>query len=96
MLEATWQGATLAQADADSVERVENNVYFPPDSIRKDHFQPSDTRTECPWKGTAHYYNVVVNGEINRDAAWFYPEPKAAAKQIAGHVAFWKGVQVRE
>jgi len=73
---------------------VEGNIYFPPDTIKRAYFKPSDTHTICPWKGTASYYDLVVNGEVNKDAAWYYPEPKEAAKNIAGYIAFWKGVEV--
>ena len=72
---------------------VEGNYYFPPQSIKREHFQPSMTHTTCPWKGEASYYNIVANGKVNKDAAWYYPSPKEAAKHIAGYVAFWKGVQ---
>ncbi len=92
MPKATWNGTTLASSD--ETVRVEGNHYFPPDSIRSEHFQESDTRSTCPWKGEARYYHVEVDGKVNRDAAWYYPEPKEAAAQIRGHVAFWKGVQV--
>jgi len=91
-MKAIWNGAVLAESDRTVV--VEGNHYFPPDSIRADHFQPSATHTVCPWKGTASYYTLVVDGKQNPDAAWFYPEPKSAAGQIAGYVAFWKGVTV--
>lgn len=91
-MRATWNGAVLAESDDTIV--VEGNHYFPPDSINWDFFSDSDTHTVCPWKGTASYKTVVVNDEHNVDAAWFYPEPKAAASEIAGYVAFWKGVQV--
>jgi uncharacterized protein (DUF427 family) len=94
MAKAMWEGAVLAQSDK-TVE-VEGNQYFPPDAIRKEHFKPSDTQTVCPWKGTASYYDVEVNGKRNAGAAWFYPEPKPAAKQIKGYVAFWKGVTVEK
>lgn len=94
MPKASWNGATIAEAQPDEVELVENNVYFPPDSVKRENLQPSDTKTVCPWKGTASYFHVSVNGELNRDAAWYYPDPKAAAKQIAGLIAFWKGVRV--
>ena len=94
MPRATWKGAVLAEAPADRVQVVEGNVYFPADAISRDHFTDSATQTVCPWKGTASYYDVVVDGETNRDAAWYYPEPKDAAANIRGHVAFWKGVQV--
>ena len=91
-MKATWNGAVLAESDETVV--VEGNQYFPADSINREHFRESETHTVCPWKGTASYYDVVVNGETNRDAAWFYPEPKAAAREIKDHVAFWRGVKV--
>jgi uncharacterized protein (DUF427 family) len=91
-MKAIWNGALLAESDQTVV--VEGNHYFPPDSIRKEHFTPSETHTVCPWKGTASYYTVEAGGKQNPDAAWFYPEPKDAARQITGHVAFWKGVTV--
>lgn len=94
MPRAIWKGTVVAEAPADKVQVVEGNIYFPRDSIRAEHFEDSATHTVCSWKGTASYFNVVVNGEINKDAAWYYPEPKAAAKEITGHVAFWRGVQV--
>lgn len=92
MAKATWENAILAESSA-CVE-VEGNQYFPVDSIHKEFFQPSATQTVCPWKGTASYYDVVVEGKRNKDAAWFYPQPSPEAKQIQGHVAFWKGVKV--
>ena len=73
---------------------MEGNHYFPPDSIDRSYFRPSQTHTVCGWKGTASYYDIVVGKEVNLDAAWFYPVPKDAAKQIAGYIAFWKGVSV--
>ncbi len=91
-MKATWNGAVLAESDQTIV--VEGNHYFPPDAIRREHFQDSATHTTCAWKGVASYYDVVVNGQVNKDAAWYYPTPKPAAKQIAGYVAFWRGVQV--
>ena len=91
-MKAIWNGAVLAESDRTVV--VEGNYYFPPDSIRKEHFRPSGTHTVCGWKGMASYYTVEVGGERNPDAAWFYPEPKDAARQIASYVAFWKGVTV--
>jgi uncharacterized protein (DUF427 family) len=92
MPRATWKGAVLAESER--VEIVEGNVYFPPDAVRRDHVRDSATHTTCPWKGVASYYDVVVNGETNRDAAWYYPAPKDAAANIAHHVAFWRGVTV--
>jgi uncharacterized protein (DUF427 family) len=91
-MKAIWNGTVLAESDRTEV--VEGNQYFPPDAIRKEHFTPSETHTICPWKGTASYYTVEVNGERNPDAAWFYPQTKDAAKNIEGYVAFWKGVEV--
>jgi uncharacterized protein (DUF427 family) len=94
MSKATWEGAVLAESDA-TVE-VEGNQYFPPDAVRKEYFKPSDAHSVCPWKGTASYYDLEVKGKRNAGAAWYYPEPKAAAKQITGYVAFWKGVTVEK
>lgn len=92
MAKASWNGAVLAESDQTVV--VEGNHYFPPDAINRAHFQDSSTHTVCPWKGTASYYNVVVDNTVNKDAAWYYPEPKEAAQQISGYVAFWRGVKV--
>jgi len=92
MPRAVWNGAVLAESDRCVV--VEGNQYFPADAINTEYFQPSDTHTTCPWKGVASYYNIVVDGKTNQDAAWYYPTPKDAAKQITGYVAFWRGVQV--
>jgi len=89
---ALWNGAVLAESDRTVV--VEGNQYFPRDSVHAEFFQPSDTQTVCPWKGTASYHHVEVNGKRNADAAWYYPDPKPAAVQIKDHVAFWKGVRV--
>jgi uncharacterized protein (DUF427 family) len=94
MAKAIWEGSVLAESDR-CVE-VEGNQYFPPDSIKHDYFKPSAAHTVCPWKGTASYYDLEVNGKRNPGAAWYYPEPKPAAKQIKGYVAFWKGVRVEE
>jgi uncharacterized protein (DUF427 family) len=93
-MKAVWNGAVLAESDETQV--VEGNQYFPPDSIKTEYFQPSETHTVCGWKGTASYYDVVVNGEVNGDAAWYYPDAKPDAKEIEGYVAFWKGVEVTE
>lgn len=92
MPKAVWNGAVLAQSEQTVV--VEGNHYFPVETINPLYFQPSPTHTICPWKGTASYYNIVVDGLINRDAAWYYPETKPAAKHIEGYIAFWRGVQV--
>src|SRR5512140_1622393 len=93
MPKAIWNAAVLAQSDR--CEVVEGNQYFPPGTIDRTYFKESSTHTICPWKGTASYYDVVVNGATNKDAAWYYPEPKDAAKQIKGYVAFWHGVEVK-
>jgi uncharacterized protein (DUF427 family) len=92
MAKATWQNATLAESGR--TEQVEGNHYFPLESINREFFEPSDHTTVCPWKGTAHYYHVIVNGDKNENAAWYYPEPKPAAANIKDHLAFWKGVRV--
>jgi uncharacterized protein (DUF427 family) len=92
MAKAVWNGAVLAESDRTIV--VEGNHYFPKDSVRSEYFRASDTHSICPWKGTASYHNVEVNGQSNADAAWFYPDPKPAAAQIRDYVAFWKGVRV--
>ena len=91
-MKAIWNGQVVAESDATVV--VEGNHYFPPDAIRKEYFVPSSTHTHCGWKGEASYYSLNVNGQVNPDAAWYYPTPMEAAKQIAGYVAFWRGVQV--
>ncbi len=92
MKKAVWNNVTLAQSDR-TIE-VEGNHYFPAESINQEYFQASDTQTSCPWKGKASYYNISVNGELNKDAAWYYPETKEKAKNIEGYVAFWRGVKV--
>ena len=91
-MKAIWREAVLAESDDTVV--VEGNHYFPAESINRDYFQPSDTHTTCPWKGEASYYDVVVGGQVNADAAWYYPEPKEEAANIKDRVAFWKGVNV--
>jgi uncharacterized protein (DUF427 family) len=92
MPRATWNGAVLAESDR--CEVVEGNQYFPPQAIKREFLRESETHTVCSWKGTASYYDVVVGGQVNTDAAWYYPDPKPAAKNIKGHVAFWRGVKV--
>ena len=92
MPKATWNGVTLAESDKCIV--IEGNQYFPPDAVQRDYFQTSDTHTTCPWKGLASYYSVEVDGKVNKDAAWYYPAPKDAAKEIKDYVAFWRGVTV--
>ncbi len=91
-MKAIWNGATLAESDKTVV--IEGNHYFSSDAINKEFFRASETHTVCPWKGTASYYDVVAGGETNKAAAWFYPSPKAEAKEIENYVAFWKGVEV--
>jgi uncharacterized protein (DUF427 family) len=89
---ATWNGALIAESD--DIVTVEGNAYFPRSSVRAELLRPSDTHTVCPWKGTASYESIEVDGQTNVDAMWFYPEPKDAAKEITDRVAFWKGVEV--
>ncbi len=92
MATATWNGQVVAQSDETIV--VEGNHYFPPSAVATQFFADSATSTVCPWKGTASYYDLVVDGETNAAAAWYYPDPKPAASDIKGYVAFWKGVSV--
>ncbi|MGF1663660.1 MAG: DUF427 domain-containing protein [Kineosporiaceae bacterium] len=93
-MKATWNGAVVAES-SDTVV-VEGNHYFPPDSVRREHLRESATTSVCPWKGTASYWSVEVDGQVNPDAAWYYPQPSEAASQIKDHVAFWKGVEVTD
>lgn len=93
-MRAIWNNEIIAESD-ETIE-VENNQYFPPSSIKREYFIDSDSTTVCPWKGTASYYNIKVNGEINQDAAWYYPNPKEKAKHIKDYVAFWHGVIVEK
>jgi len=94
MPQAFWNGKVIAESDR-CVE-VEGNTYFPPDGVQMKFLRPSDTHTHCPWKGDASYYDLVVDGQVNKDAAWYYPATKEAAKHIEGYVAFWRGVRVKE
>jgi uncharacterized protein (DUF427 family) len=91
-MKATWHGATLAESNDTVV--VEGNHYFPARSINRAFFRESATHTICPWKGEASYYDISINGAVNKDSAWYYPEPKEAAANIKGRVAFWKGVAI--
>jgi len=91
-MQASWNGAVIARSD--DIVTVEGNAYFPPDALDATCFRPSSHRTVCGWKGEAQYYDVVVAGQVNANAAWFYPDPKTAAAEIRGRVAFWKGVSV--
>jgi uncharacterized protein (DUF427 family) len=91
-MKATWNGATIA--DSTDIVTVEGNAYFPADSVNRSYLKPSDHHSTCPWKGVASYYSLAVDGKENPNAAWYYPTPKDAAKQIAGRIAFWKGVHI--
>ncbi len=93
-MKALWEDTVLAESDDTVI--VEGNHYFPPESVKTEYLEESSTHTVCPWKGTASYANVVVKGKTNKDAAWFYPEPKDAAGEIKGYYAFWRGVRVTE
>ena len=92
-MKAIWNGELIAESDDTVV--IENNHYFPANSIKKEFFKASETHSTCPWKGLASYYTLSVKGEENTDAAWFYPDPSEAANAIKNHVAFWKGVEVK-
>lgn len=92
MAKASWGGKVIAESSATVV--VEGNQYFPPEHVKKEFLKPSAHTTVCPWKGTAHYYHVVVDGIQNDNAAWYYPQPKPAATEIKDCIAFWKGVRV--
>ncbi len=94
MPKAIWGGAVLAECHNCVV--IEGNQYFPPDAVQRKYLKPSDHTTVCPWKGTAHYYHVEVDGMRNANAAWYYPQPSDAATEIKDHVAFWKGVRVEK
>lgn len=93
-MKAIWNDVVVA--DSDQTIEIEGNYYFPPNSVRKEFMEDSTLHTTCPWKGEASYYHVQVNGEVNVDAAWYYPDPKEKAKEIKDYVAFWKGVTVKE
>lgn len=93
MASATWNGVTVAESDATVV--IEGNHYFPPEAVNTELLRPSSTTSRCPWKGVANYYSLEVDGKTNQDAVWYYAEPKAAAADIKGYLAFWKGVEVR-
>jgi uncharacterized protein (DUF427 family) len=93
-MKAMWKNAVLAESHQTVL--VEGNHYFPPEAVNRQYFRPSDTHTTCLWKGLASYYHIDVDGEIHEDAAWYYPDPKDAAKKIKNYIAFWKGVEVKE
>lgn len=93
-MKAIWNGKVLAESSNTKI--IEGNHYFPSDSVNREYLKSSDTHTTCPWKGKASYYNVEVDGQLNKDAAWFYPETKKMANEIENYVAFWKGVSIEE
>jgi len=93
-MKALWNGKIIAESD--DIVNVEGNSYFPIESVKKDYLKNSDRQSVCPWKGKASYFSLNVDGKINKDAAWHYPNPKEAAKEIKGSVAFWKGVEIKE
>jgi len=93
-MKAIWKGTTIAESNDTIV--VEGNHYFPMSTVNMEYMKPSETTTVCPWKGVASYYSINVGGELNTDAAWYYPEPKEAARNIQEHIAFWRGVEVFE
>ena len=94
MAKATWNGKVIAESD--TTELVEGNIYFPESSLKREYFRPSSTISTCPWKGQARYYSLLVDGQENQDAAWYYPDPKPAARNVKNHVAFWRGVEVEK
>ncbi len=93
-MKAIWKDTVIAESSNTRI--VENNHYFPPEDIKKEFFKTSDSHTRCPWKGKASYYNIIIDGEINKDAAWYYPQASHAAKPIENYVAFWNGIKVIE
>jgi uncharacterized protein (DUF427 family) len=95
MPKAIWNGTVIAEAKTEDTEQVEGNIYFPETAVKREYLGPSDKHTTCPWKGVASYYDIKVGDAVNPAAAWYYPEPKSAASQIKGFIAFWKGVEVR-
>jgi len=94
MKQAIWRGVVLAESD--DIATVEGNAYFPVSSIKQEYFSASETTSYCGWKGDCSYYNVIVNEEVNADAAWYYTDPKPAAEEIRGRIAFWKGVEIKD
>ncbi|MDD4979134.1 MAG: DUF427 domain-containing protein [Gallionella sp.] len=96
MPRAIWNDQVIAEAPASEIHRVEGNVYFPPTAVNTEFLRPSDTHTHCVWKGIASYHDVVVAGQVNKDAAWYYPEPSKMAERIQGYIAFWHGVKVED
>ncbi len=94
MAKAVWNGKVLAESE--TYEMVEGNIYFPENTVNREFLRPSSTTSTCPWKGLARYYSIVVDGQENQDAAWYYPDPKPAARKIRNHIAFWRGVEVEK
>ena len=94
MAKAIWNGQLLAESEA--IETIEGNTYFPEEAVKRQFLRPSSTTSSCPWKGQARYYTLLVDGQENPDAAWYYPDPKPAARKIKGYVAFWRGVEVEK
>jgi uncharacterized protein (DUF427 family) len=94
MARAIWNGKVVAESD--QIEEVEGNVYFPESSLKREYFRPSSSTSTCPWKGQARYLSLLIDGQDNQDAAWYYPDPKPAARKIKGYVAFWRGVEVEK
>jgi uncharacterized protein (DUF427 family) len=93
-IKAIWKNKIIAESD--KYEIVEGNHYFPPESVKKQYLKKSNTHTTCPWKGLAHYYDIEIDGDVNKDAAWYYPDPKSGAKKIKDYIAFWKGVEIKK
>lgn len=91
-MRAIWNDKIIAESD-DYIE-LEGNIYFPSSKVKQEYLRPSTTTTVCAWKGTAHYYDIVIDENTNKDAAWYYPEPKTAAENIKNHIAFWRGIEV--
>jgi uncharacterized protein (DUF427 family) len=94
MAKAIWNGKIVAESEA--VQTVEGNLYFPESSVNREYLRPSSTTSTCPWKGQARYYSLMIDGQENQDAAWYYPDPKPAARNIKGHIAFWRGVEIEK
>ena len=94
MAKAVWNGQTLAESE--KTEIIEGNLYFPEETVKREFLKTSSTTSSCPWKGQARYYTIIVDGQENPDAAWYYPDPKPAARKIKGYVAFWRGVEVEK
>lgn len=94
MAKAVWNGVVVAESD--KIQEVDDYVYFPESSVKREYLRPSSTVSTCPWKGQARYYSLMIDGQENQDAAFYYPNPKPAARSIKGHIAFWRGVEVEK